>query len=354
MEYICPNMEDAVLYLKKNVLSVEPETFARVTAVHRDRFELRCMGKEQNALLDFRLRERGERPTVGDYVLTEMSADTSFITAVLPRFSRFSRADPDPLAGEQIVAANFDTVCLVSSMNQDFNPRRLERYLVQTWESGAAPVILLTKADLAERPEQFLLETETRFPGVPVLGLSVYDLESLRQLDSYLQPGRTVVFLGSSGVGKSSLVNALLGERRMKVGSIREDDGRGRHTTTYRQMLRLPSGAQVIDTPGMRQLGLFETGGADALFADVEALISACRFADCRHENEPGCAVRAAVQNGTLDPQRLETYLQFRKEEESALRHAGRKQRLLERAAERQQLRDRARRPRRKRWDEEA
>ena len=353
LENCLANMEDAVLYLNETNAACDPARLARVTAVHRDRFVLRRGGEERSAQLEPSLHMRGQRPTVGDYVLTADHADTAFIAEILPRRSLFSRADPDPTAGEQLVAANFDTVCLVSSMNHDFNPRRLERYLAQAWDTGARPVVLLTKADLAADPSDFLRRTEEVCPGVPVIPLSVYDPASLRQLDPYLAPGRTLVFLGSSGVGKSSLLNALLGERRMKVGAIREDDGRGRHTTTYRQMLRLPSGAQIIDTPGMRMLGMWETDGVSALFADVEAVVLSCRFADCTHSGEPGCAVRAALENGTLDPVRLETFLKLREEEALSRRRADRKKRQAERAAERQCLRDRARRPRQKRWGAE-
>ena len=203
-------------------------------------------------------------------------------------------------------------------MNQNYNPRRLERYLILARQSGAAPVIVLTKADLTPAWAEFVARTEQLAPGVAVHAVSAATGFGLDGLARWLQPGKTIVFLGSSGVGKSSLVNALAGEELMAVGSIREGDGRGRHTTTHRQMLCLPSGVLIIDTPGMRALGMAEASeGLTASFADVEQYLGRCRFSDCSHTQEPGCAIRAAIERGELDPARWADYQQLQSESES-------------------------------------
>jgi ribosome biogenesis GTPase len=250
-------------------------------------------------------------------LLRRNDSGISRITELLPRRSKFSRAD---FSGhgyahikanrEQIVAVNFDYVFIVTSLNKDFNIKRVERYLIQVRQSGGKPVVILTKSDLAGDIEEQLEALRNAAPGVPVHAVSSFTGQGLEALDAYLKPGKTVVFLGMSGVGKSSLLNALMGREVMIVKAIREDDSRGRHTTTHRQLFMLPSGAMVIDTPGMRELGLF--GSEDAItegFSDIEELIPLCRFTDCHHENEPGCAVRAALSDGSLSPGRWENYL---------------------------------------------
>ncbi|MBQ7871194.1 MAG: ribosome small subunit-dependent GTPase A [Oscillospiraceae bacterium] len=291
---------------------------ARVIAVHRERYAVLSDRGEGYARLkktEYTLGKT-EIPVVGDYVLLEYVPDgDSRITCTLPRKSWFSRRDPDRGRGEQILAANFDYVFLLQSLNRDFNLKRLERYLTLAWQSGAQPVVLLTKADLAEDPTPQLRAVQQVAAGVAVHALSAATGAGLEALEVYLQPGKTVVFLGSSGVGKSSLVNALAGREIMTVGGIRETDSRGRHTTTHRQLLTLDSGAMVIDTPGMRELGIWEAAdGLEAAFADVEALAGRCRFRDCRHGEEPGCAVRAALERGELDPGRWARYRQLREE----------------------------------------
>lgn len=239
----------------------------------------------------------------------------SQIIATLPRRTFFSRREPGPIPRDQAVAANFDYVFIMQSLNLDFNPKRLERYLTLAWQSGATPVILLTKADLAEDYWDYLTQVERVAAGVNIHVVSAHTGHGLERLNAYLQPGKTVVFLGSSGVGKSSLVNALAGEAIMTVNSIREDDSKGRHTTTHRQLIRLKSGVLIIDTPGMRELGMWDVSeGIGEAFSDVEQFLGRCRFTDCRHESEPGCAVKAAIAAGELELPRWESYLKLKEE----------------------------------------
>lgn len=217
------------------------------------------------------------------------------------------------------MAANFDYVFLMQSLNMDFNPKRLERYLTLTWQSGAAPVVVLTKADLAEDYSGYLAEVERVAAGVDIHIVSARTGFGMEGLRKYLVPGKTIVFLGSSGVGKSSLVNALAGEEVMAAGEIRENDSKGRHTTTHRQLLRLKSGVMIIDTPGMRELGMWGVdGGLEEAFADVEQYLGKCRFRDCRHDREPGCAIRQAIDAGELDESRWESYQKLKAEAQSA------------------------------------
>ena len=291
---------------------------ARVTAVHKERYEIVC----EHALTYARLKtkeyfvEEEVFPTAGDYVMIDyVENGDSRITATLPRRTLFSRREPGPIPRDQAVAANFDYVFIMQSLNQDFNPKRLERYLTLSWQSGATPVILLTKADLVEDYWDFLTQVERVAAGVNVHVVSAHTGYGLNRLGAYLQPGKTVVFLGSSGAGKSSLVNALAGEDIMAVRSIREDDAKGRHTTTHRQLIRLDSGVMIIDTPGMRELGMWEvSGGLRDAFSDVERFIGFCRFSDCRHDREPGCAIRAAIAAGKLDMGRWESYRKLKEE----------------------------------------
>ena len=278
---------------------------ARVTAVHKARYEIVCEHGITFARLKTREYSTGTQnfPTTGDYVMIRyIKNGDSQILATLPRRTFFSRREPGPIPKDQAVAANFDYVFILQSLNQDLNPRRLERYLTLAWQSGATPVILLTKADLAGNYRDALSRVTAVAAGVDIHVVSAHTGYGLEGLEPWLQPGKTVVFLGSSGVGKSSLVNALAGEERMAVQAIREDDSKGRHTTTHRQLIRLKSGVLVIDTPGMRELGMWDVSeGLQDAFADVEALAGKCRFSDCRHECEPGCAVREAIASGELD-----------------------------------------------------
>ena len=285
---------------------------ARVTAVHKERYEIVC----QHGVTHARLKTKEYFvdtqifPTTGDFVMVDyIENGDSRIIATLPRRTFFSRREPGPVLRDQAVAANFDYVFIMQSLNLDFNPKRLERYLTLSWQSGATPVILLTKADLVEDYWECLTKVERVAAGVETRVVSARTGYGLERLNAYLQPGKTVVFLGSSGVGKSSLVNALAGREIMTVNGIREDDSKGRHTTTHRQLIRLQSGVMIIDTPGMRELGMWDVseGIADA-FADVERFLGKCRFSDCRHESEPGCAIKAAIAAGELDFGRWESY----------------------------------------------
>ena len=291
---------------------------ARVTAVHKERYEIVCDRGITHARLKTReyFVDTQDFPTAGDYVMIDyIDNGDSRILATLPRRTLFSRREPGLIPRDQAVAANFDYVFIMQSLNQDFNPKRLERYLTLSWQSGAVPVILLTKADLVEDYWDYLTQVERVAAGVNVHVVSARTGQGLPRLNAYLQPGKTVVFLGSSGVGKSSLVNALAGEKIMAVKAIREDDSKGRHTTTHRQLIRLKSGVMVIDTPGMRELGMWEVseGLADA-FSDVESYLGSCRFSDCTHEKEPGCAIRAAISAGELELSRWESYRKLKEE----------------------------------------
>jgi len=297
---------------------------ACITAVHRERYELisgQGTGHGKLKTSVYYGRELHPFPTVGDFVLIkEVEGGDCQIVKTLPRKSYFSRLDPDPSGfREQAIAANFDTVFIMQSLNQNFNLRRIERYLTLTWQSGATPVIILTKADLALDPRQQVSEVEMIAAGVDIMVTSSKTGVGLKQLEKYLQPGKICVFLGSSGVGKSSLLNALMGEDVMAVKEIREDDARGRHTTTHRQLFTLPCGTHIIDTPGMRELGMWETGdgiqsAVSDVFADIEEHLGTCKFSDCKHENEPGCAIAAAIERGEIEHGRWDSYQKLQRE----------------------------------------
>lgn len=254
---------------------------------------------------------------VGDWVAFEYNAETrsSSIRVVLTRKTKFSRAAAGIEVKEQIVAANVDTVFLIQSLNRDFNMRRLERYLIAAWESGAVPVVLLTKADCCNDVADKMSIVYSTVPGVEVHVISCVTGEGIEGIRKYFVPGKTVALLGSSGVGKSTLVNTLAGKELLKTREIREDDSRGRHTTSHRELLLLPEGGLILDTPGMRSLSLWEAdAGMEVMFGDVEELTKLCRFHDCKHQNEPGCAVREALDTGKLEMKRWESWLKLQKE----------------------------------------
>jgi len=267
--------------------------------------------------LHFTAASRADFPAVGDWVALapRQAPSRSTIHGVLPRLSKFSRKEAGDETVEQILAANVTKILLVSGLDGEFNPRRIERYLTLAWGSGAEPVIVLNKADLCADLTSRMEQVAGLAAGAPVLAVSGTTGEGLPALRAVLREGDTVAFLGSSGVGKSTLVNALLGEERLAVGDVRPGDSKGRHTTTHRELVLLPGGGVLIDTPGMRELQLWgEEAGLASAFADIESLAAGCRFEDCRHDCEPGCRVLAAIASGELPPERLRSYLKMQKE----------------------------------------
>jgi ribosome biogenesis GTPase len=294
---------------------------ARVIAQHRNGYRVHDGATELVARPAPRFLRRSadpsERPAVGDFALIDR-ADPVVIHEILPRRTVLARAAAGERYQRQIIATNIDAVFVLMGLDGDFNPRRVERYLALIQGSGAMPVVVLTKADKVDDAAKYTMLGELRalLPGhIDVQAINAKDAASLAPLAAYLGHGNTVVLVGSSGAGKSTLTNTLLGRERQSTSDVREHDSRGRHTTTYRALLALPSGACLIDTPGMRELKL--TGDenlAAASFDDIDTLARECRFADCGHGNEPGCAVRAALEAGTLDPARWESFLKLRDE----------------------------------------
>jgi ribosome biogenesis GTPase / thiamine phosphate phosphatase len=290
---------------------------ARVTSAHGELLQL-MGGATGDARITGRLRfdvPEHALPAVGDWVAARPLDGLALIEHVLPRTSVFTRQAAGRRTRRQVIAANIDTVFVVTGLDHDFNPRRIERYLVALEPTGAQMVVVLNKLDLIGEASEQLAQLDQL--GAPVHLTSAHTEGGCESLRPYLQPGQTVALVGSSGAGKSSLVNALLGEDRLATGSVREDDSKGRHTTTHRALIPMPGGGLLLDTPGMRAFGLW--GGDDAeVFADIHALAGGCRFRDCGHTDEPGCAVLAAVGDGTLSAHRLESQRKLAREMDNA------------------------------------
>ncbi len=302
---------------------------ARVAQEHRHRYVVYCEKGQMQAEVSGKFRhEAGSRegfPAVGDWVAvsTRPAEPKAIINAILPRRSCFSRKavlsggmpDTGGRTEQQVLAANLDVVFLVSGLDGEFNLRRIERYLSVAWESGTTPVVMLNKADACDDVERHVREAASIAPGVPVHTISAAKNQGLEVFQQYLSSGKTGAFLGSSGVGKSTIINALLGAERLRVTPVRDYDRKGRHTTSGRELFVLPSGGMVIDTPGMRELAMWnDQDGLSRTFDDVEELARGCRFRNCKHQGEPGCAVEQAMDEGLLDAKRLHNYLKLKKE----------------------------------------
>ncbi len=304
----------------------DTKMIARIIATHKDRYEIVCdkgHGFAQIKRGKFYDNPDSIYPTTGDFVLIEWNdSGDSMIYETLKRISSFSRTASSSDKNkelhnqhEQLVAANFDYVFIMQSLNNNFNINRIQRYLSLAWASGGIPVIILTKSDLVDNVQDYIDEVESVSIGVDVHAISCVTKEGLEDIKKYFSKGKTIVFLGSSGVGKSTLVNTLYGEEVMKTSEIREDDSRGRHTTTSRNLIMLPNGAMIIDTPGMRELGMWNAEeGISKTFSDIEELMIQCKYRDCTHTNEPGCKVLEAIENGELSRERFEEYLKLQKE----------------------------------------
>lgn len=321
-----------------DALNHDALTPARIARAERERYLLLHAGGVSRAVLSGTLRhearEPGDLPVVGDWVAARIADDpgptidaqtnaqtgaayrsTARIEALLPRRTLLTRLDPSG-GTRQALAANADLVLLATGLDHDFNPRRLERGAALARDAGADPVVVLTKADLRPERGRVLSQAMAALPGAPVLAVSARSGEGLAELRALLAPGVTAVLLGSSGAGKSTLVNRLLGSERQRTADVREADSRGRHATTRRELFPLPGGGLLMDTPGLRAFGLAGGEDLDELFADVERFAAFCRFQDCRHEAEPGCAVKDAVERGELAPERYRSYLKLRNEAE--------------------------------------
>lgn len=312
-------------------------TVGRVAIEQKNTYLLYTEFGEQRAEVTGKMRHqaggRADFPAVGDWVVISPinGEERAVIHEILPRKSKFSRKTVGTITDEQIIGTNIDTVFLVSGLDGDFNVRRIERYLILVWESGANPVIILNKADLCDRVEERRVEVEAIAPGVQIIILSAIAQLGLEALNPYLSTGQTVALIGSSGVGKSTITNQLVGEDIQAVQSVRLGDSRGRHTTTHRELIILPSGGLLIDTPGMREIQIWARNeGLQSTFSDIETIAKLCRFRDCQHEKEPGCAVQQAILEGTLDKQRFHNYQKLEQEVAYLSRKQDKKAQLVE------------------------
>lgn len=267
--------------------------------------------------IDFDATVKADYPTVGDWVAVTLipNEHKAVIRAILPRKSKFTRKSASKADEEQVIAVNIETVFIVTSLDEDFNLRRIERYLVLAWDSGADPVIILNKSDLCDDIEYYIKEIKFIAPDVPIHPISATEGQGIEPLFEYLGSGKTVSLLGSSGVGKSTIINTILGIERLAVAPVREDDSKGRHTTTHRELILLPQGGAMIDNPGMRQLHLWvDQDGINRAFEDIALIAENCKFRNCSHDHEPGCAVLEALEEGKIDFQRIENFQKLKYE----------------------------------------
>lgn len=305
---------------KQEATLYEKLFLARVLEQHRDLYKVVCEQGQLHAEISgkFSYEADGQLsyPAVGDWVMidrTDESSGNAIIHNIISRKSVFARQASGTVKDPQVIAANIDTVFICMSLNADFNLRRMERYLTIAWDSNAKPVIVLTKADLCEDLEEKLRELETVSLGVDTVVCSSISEDGYNEINQFLESGKTIAFIGSSGVGKSTLINRLLGKELMTTQGIREDDDKGRHTTTHRQLILLPNGSIVIDTPGMREIGVF-SGNLSTAFEDIEELAEDCKFGNCSHNTEPDCMIRKAIEDGTLQEERFESYQKLQRE----------------------------------------
>lgn len=294
---------------------------ARVTMESKNLYKLYTDIGEVEAKVSgkfmYEAMSKADFPSVGDWVAISLREDekNATIHSVLPRKSSFLRKVAGTIPDSQVIAANFDYVFIMTSLNNNFSLRRIERYLAIAWDSGGLPIIILSKADLCDNIDEKVSSVESITPGVPIHAVSSETGDGIETLFNYVASGNTITIVGSSGVGKSTLLNKLSNENLMDTSAIREEDSKGRHTTTHRQMFLLPSGGLIIDTPGTRELGLWDIdSGITETFGDIEGIALGCKFKDCKHEKEPGCKVREALVDGILDSKRLDSYVKLKKE----------------------------------------
>lgn len=314
-----------MLFFQKHLGTCQLKTFSigRICAEYKENYKLFSNFGELNAVISGKFRKncetREDFPAVGDWILFDYieNENKAIIQEVCPRKSKFSRKVAGQQTQEQIIASNVDFAFIVCALNYDFNLRRIERYLSLIWQSGATPVVVLTKTDLCLDVQDKFLEVINIAFGVDVHAISNISTEGIDVLQKYFVNNKTVVLLGSSGVGKSSLINNLANEEIMKVNVLRNGIDKGQHTTTHKQMLILPKGGLIIDTPGIRELQLWDADdGISQTFSDIEELAKSCKFSNCTHTNEPGCAIQKAIEEGLLDKSRFENYLKVQKEQE--------------------------------------